>query len=92
MAAWSGHIRALLYPVQFEPEPREGIERVLRLVVYAGALGASPDQYLRSIRAALASDVDLAALLPQPHPNDVIHDYLAHLECRLAQEIDARPG
>ena len=61
-ADWVGPIRALLYPVQFEPAPSDGVERVLRTVVRAGALGATPGQYLAAIRAALASRGELARL------------------------------
>jgi hypothetical protein len=82
-ACWRGHIRALLYPVQFAATPLDGVDRVLRTVVMAGALNATPQQYLRSIRAALASPIDLARLIPQPHPDATIRAYLAELERRL---------
>jgi hypothetical protein len=83
-ADWVGPVRALLYPVQFEPAPIDGVERVLRMVVRAGALGATPAQYLAAIRAALASRRELAGLIPQPHPEAAVRAYLAELERRLA--------
>jgi hypothetical protein len=81
--AWTGHIRALIYGVQFDKNPLDGIDRILRQVVLAGALSATPEQYLASIRSALASDTPLAELIPQPHSEEVIRRYLLEFEHRI---------
>jgi hypothetical protein len=83
---WDGSIRALLYPVQFERDPLDGIDRVMEEVVQKRALGLAPADYLALVRAALASDAGLASLLPQPHPEAVVRRYLGEVERRLAAE------
>ena len=75
----AGLIRGLIYPVQFEKDPRDGIDRVLRLVVERQALGASPSEYCAAIRQALVSDEALDRLIPQDHPDGVIRTYLSEL-------------
>ncbi len=80
---WAGHIRAVLYGIQFEPDPLDGIDRILEQVVRGGALGATPMQYLESIQSALASGKPLAGLLPQPHSEETIRRYLRELANRI---------
>lgn len=70
--SWDGCIRALLYPVQFERDPLDGVDRVLEVVVRNRVLGLTPAQYLELTRAALASDAELATLIPQPHAEPVV--------------------
>jgi hypothetical protein len=79
-----GLIRGLIYPVQFDPDPVDGVDRVLELVVYRRALDAGPDEYSAAIAAALQSDEQLAPLIPQPHSEPVIRAYLTALQQRLA--------
>jgi hypothetical protein len=76
-------IRALIYPIQFDGNPADGVERVLKLVVDAGALGATPGEYLASTKAALASSEKLSKLIPQGHSEKVIHRYLMEIQQRL---------
>jgi hypothetical protein len=83
---WDGCIRALLYPVQFEREPLDGIDRVMAQVVRKEALDLAPADYLALVRAALASETELESLLPQPHPERVVRQYLREVERRLAAE------
>ena len=80
-----GHVRALLYPVIFEHDPIEGIDRVLDVVVHARALRSSPEDYLAAIDAALGSDEDLATLVPQPHSDAAVRQYLEELRSRLSE-------
>lgn len=80
---WVGHICAVLYGIQFDKNPLDSVDRIMREVVQAGALQATPRQYLESIRAALASKRPLAELLPQPHSEETIRRYLAELEHRI---------
>jgi hypothetical protein len=80
---WTGHIRAVIYVIQFERNPLDGLDRVLRQVVQAGALSATPNQYLLSIRKALASETLLSELIPQGHSEETIRRYLTELEHRI---------
>ena len=75
--------RALIYPVQFERDPVEGIDRVLDQIVRGGALGGNAAEYAAAVDAALRSDEPLALLIPQPHSESVIRTYLAELRVHL---------
>jgi hypothetical protein len=83
---WKGHIRALLYPVQFESDLVAGVERALDLVVRRGALGASPERYLASVRAAQASGAPLTDVIPMEHSDLEIRRFLAEVESRLTDD------
>jgi len=84
---WKPYIRALIYPIQFEADPTQGVDRVLEHVVARGALGASPAIYLGSVRAALSSRIPLATLIPQSHSESAIRRFLAEVEQRLAAMV-----
>lgn len=81
--AWTAHIRALIYGIQFDKNPLDGVDRILRDVVLAGALSATPAQYLASIQRALAGNTPLAGLIPQGHSEEVIREFLAEMERRI---------
>ena len=83
MNTWKGHIRAVLYGVQFEKNPLDGLDRVMQRVVQAGALAAPPERYLASIQTALAGETPLAELIPQPHSEETVRRYLRALEHRI---------
>ena len=84
-ARHKGLIRGLIYPIQFENDPIEGVDRVLKVIVGARALDATPEQYAQAIRAALNSDEPLAELIPQPHPEVAIRTFLVEIQKRLAE-------
>lgn len=77
-------VRALIYPIQFDRSPVDGVERVLKLVVEAGALGATRLEYLASTKAALASSEKLSKLIPQGHSEKAIRRYLTKIQQRLS--------
>lgn len=79
-------IRALIYPIQFEANPIDGIDRVLKHVVGAGAMDTSAEEYLQHIKMALESDVVLSKLIPQDHSEETIRAYLAEIKRRLETE------
>ena len=89
-----GLISALIYPVQFERNPVDGVDRVLELIARGRALDGSPEEYADAVGAALRSDEPLASLIPQGHSESAIRTYLAELGKRLpidsAGEIAAR--
>jgi len=80
---FKGLIRALIYPVQFDQDPVDDVDRVVELIVRSRALGASADEYSAAVRAALQSDESLASLIPQGHSESVIRAYLAEVQRRL---------
>ena len=87
---WKPYVRALIYPIQFDPDPIQGIDRVLEFVVQRGALGASTARYLASVRKALASRSHLAKLIPQDHPEATIRQFLLELEHRLTAMVEPK--
>jgi hypothetical protein len=77
-----GLIRGLLYPVQFDQNPQDGLERTLTTVVEPGRLDASPEQFLAAIKEALASGDRLSEIIPETHTENTIREYLTALaEC-----------
>lgn len=74
-----GLIRALLYPVQFEKRPEEGIARVVDLVIKQNALQATQADYLNAIDTALRSDEKLSELLPRSHDEETVRRFLSEV-------------
>jgi hypothetical protein len=80
---WKGHIRALIYPIQFENDALDGVERVIASVVHKKALGTDERGYRESIDYALTSNVRLSELIPQHHSEDVIRKFLSCIREKL---------
>lgn len=83
---WKPRITALLYAIQFIDDPLDGVDHVLEVVVSARALDSTPEQYLSSVREALASQEQLSKLLPQSHSEEAIRRFLSELASRLEGE------
>ena len=77
-------ICALIYPIQFEVNPLNGVDRVIEVVVHARVLDATRQEYIGSIAEALASDIQLSNLIPQNHSEKVIRGFLLELKNRLS--------
>jgi hypothetical protein len=73
-------IRFLIYPVQFDRNPIDGVERVLTQIANSDY---APAEYALAIDAALLSDESLSSLIPQRHPEPMVRAYLAELQMRL---------
>ncbi|MGA2944470.1 MAG: hypothetical protein ABSE50_20795, partial [Xanthobacteraceae bacterium] len=84
-----GLMRLLIYPVQFEKDPKNGIERVIEFVIEEKLL--SPAEYIAAIKLALNGAEELSALIPQPHSEAKIRDYLRELERALTRS-DRKSG
>jgi hypothetical protein len=82
----------LIYPIQFDQKPENGIDRVLRMVVFADHLKLQVPDVIAAIDAGLASDAALSELIPQGHPESVIRGYLAAVRARLESELPAGRG
>jgi hypothetical protein len=79
-------LRMLIYPVQFESDPLNGIDRVVTQVVLARPSRLRLPDVIAAIDAGLASDAKLAELIPQSHSEVVIRRLLSALRTRLETE------
>ena len=79
-------LRGLIYPIQFDPEPIQGIECVLEMVVFAEHLKLHVSDVIAAIDAGLTSESTLSELIPQRHSEEVIRGFLAALRVRLESE------
>ena len=80
---WKGLIRALIYPVQFERNPVDGVDHVVGLIAGGRVLTGSSEEYAAAVDAAMRSEERLALLIPQPHSESLIRAYLAELRKHL---------
>ena len=78
-------LRMLIYPIQFELEPVNGIDHVVAQVL-AEHRRIPLHDVIAAIDAGLASDDKLAELLPQSHSEMVIRRFLSALRTRLEAE------
>lgn len=76
-------ILALLYPVQFEEHPENGIERVIRMVVNRESFQSSETLYVDAITSALDCTDSLSAILPSRHDEETVRNYLRSLKEKL---------
>jgi hypothetical protein len=82
-STWRPLLTALTYPVQFESDPLDGLDRVMAMVVGAAEPLGSRADFLAAVRGASAYPGDLAALLDLPYPDARVRAFLAALEQRL---------
>lgn len=78
-------LRTLLYPVQFEAKPENGIDRVLKSVILRNTAHVSPADYQEAIGAALGSTDRLSQIIPQDHDEPTTRNYLKKLSTTLGQ-------
>jgi hypothetical protein len=76
-------LRILIYPVQFDKNPTDSVDRVLKYVIRAKDTNTPPEEYLAAIQAGLESDERLSELIPQNHTESSIRTYLAEMQKRL---------
>ena len=62
-------LRMLIYPIQFEADPLNGIDRVITQVVYAEHLKLSLPDVIAAIDAGLASHAILSELILSATPS-----------------------
>jgi hypothetical protein len=77
-------VRTLMEYVRYEQNVFDNIERVLEVA------HEMADEYRRAIEIALASDVALANLGPEYHPEVIVRKFLAEIRERLVQLVPAR--
>ncbi len=79
----ASYLRTLIYPVQFERHPLDGVERVLEMIQSGEILAGDRAAVLDAIQAGLASEIKLAELLPHSHSEEAVRSYLGALARRL---------
>jgi hypothetical protein len=84
-ADWRPLLCAVIYVVQFQADPLHAIDHVFAQVIEPGALGATREAYRDALAQALASDDALATLIPQPHSEATIRQFIAQLFHRLQE-------
>ena len=77
-------VRTLMEFVRYEQNVFENIERVLEIA------HRSADEYRLAIEIALASDVALANLGPEYHPEVIVRRFLAEIRERLVRLVPER--
>jgi hypothetical protein len=82
----AGILRMLIYPIQFEADPLNGIDRVLAQVVFADHSRLPLPDVVAAIDAGLTSSARLSELIPQSHSEVVIRRFLSALRMRLEAE------
>lgn len=75
--------RELISFVRLERDPLEVVDHVLETVVHAGKRGGTPEDYREAIEQALASNIRLASLCPEYHPEVILRRFLTELRRRL---------
>ena len=73
-------LRVLVYPIQFARNPVDHVERVIHDVTPHAGVQAPPEDYILAISRALQSSDELSKLIPQPHSESVIRDYLVAVQ------------
>lgn len=91
-AQWVKDLTAVIYPIQFESDPLQGLERALRPILANEVPHLPPATLLESVRDALASDADLSQVLPQPHSDAKIRRFLQAVALRLTNELSGLSG
>jgi len=77
-------MRAMIYIVEREQNPLDGVDRVLADVVHARALDGTPNEFREALDTALASNVALARLGPEYHPEPIVRRFLSEVRRRLS--------
>lgn len=77
------YTRELISVVRLERDPLEVVDRVLETVVHAGVAGRTAEDYREAIELALASNIRLASLCPEYHPEVILRRFLTELRRRL---------
>jgi hypothetical protein len=77
-------MRALIYVVERERDPLENVDRVLSDVVFTQTLDGTPTEYRAALDRALESNVALARLGPEYHPEPIVRRFLSEIRRRLS--------
>lgn len=80
-----GRIRTVIYPIQFEKDPVDGMERVFKTVLAPNIMNVPLSDYADSIRIALESSEELSTLIAKNHSEPTIRRYLVKLLQRIEQ-------
>ena len=78
-------IKALIYPIQFEKDPIDGMERVFKTVLAPNIMNVPLSDYAETIKVALESSEQLSSLIAKNHSEPTIRRYLVKLLQRIEQ-------
>ncbi len=84
MEHWQGIIRRLIYIIQFEDDPLNGIDRVVNHIMKIRESQPNKDEYILAIEVALESNTLLSDLIPQSHSESSIRNYLKEILKRIS--------
>lgn len=76
-------IRALIQPVQSDPDPVSHVDKVVDEVALNSVLDSTPYDFLAAIDDALRGDTQLSTVVPKSHSDQVLRNFLTTLETRL---------
>jgi hypothetical protein len=82
-ASWKPFVRQVLYPVQFENVPMDGIDRVFQQVIDAPKNSHDHGQYLEAIQGALESKEPVGRMFGMDHPEPSVRQFLEAVKTRL---------
>jgi hypothetical protein len=78
-----GLMRALILPVLRQQNPFDEIDRVVVDVVYGAVLDGTPTEYREALDHALASNIPLAKLESEYHPEVIVRRFLTEVRRRI---------
>lgn len=76
-------MRTVIHVVSRDQNPMESVDRVLSSIFQAQEL-VPPNEYREALDRALASNVALARLGPEYHPEVIVRRFLSELRRRLS--------
>ena len=79
-------LRMLIYPIHFDANPLNGIDRVITQVVLVNDAKLPRADVIAAIDAGLASNAKLSEIAPQSHSESTIRGFLSALRTRLEAE------
>lgn len=84
---WTGILRYVTYGLIFEPDPSSRVDDAFNWIMHDFKSVATPTVFLRAIRIALASNVDLAEEWTQTSSDAQVRRFLRALEIKLAASL-----
>jgi hypothetical protein len=73
----------LIYPIQFEANPLDAVDRVVNQIIPDAGIQAPPGEYVVAISSALQHADEVVALLPLRASKAAVCDYLREVQRRL---------
>jgi hypothetical protein len=65
-------IRRLVYPIQYHRNPSASAKDIVDDMCHSGFKPASREKYIEAVQAVLVGTTEIAHMIPQPHPEQVV--------------------